>query len=108
MMVDQHTVTSTYGTLTLFSDGSYSYTADQAAVEAITKDATVDDTFVYEIKDDDDINASTANLVITITGINDDIVAVDDTDSVNEGESVNRNNTSEYSLDYDDTDTDSG
>ena len=101
------TVTSTYGTLTLFSDGSYTYTADQAAVEAITKDATVDDTFVYEIKDDDDINASTANLVITITGINDAIVAVDDTDSVNEGESVNRNNTSEYSLDYDDTDTDS-
>ena len=74
----------------MFSDGSYTYTADQAAVEAITKDATVDDTFVYEIKDDDDINASTANLVITITGINDAIVAVDDTDSVNEDATVTK------------------
>ena len=66
------------------------------------------DTFVYEIKDDDDVNASTANIVVTITGINDDIIAVNDTDSVDEGKSVTRGNTSEYSLDYDDTDTDSG
>ena len=101
-------ITGTYGTLTLYSTGEYSYTADQSAAEAITKDATVTDTFVYEIKDDDDVNASTANLVVTITGINDDITAVDDTDSVDEGKSVTRGNTSEHSLDYDDTDTDSG
>ena len=36
--------------------------------------------------DDADKNASTANLVITIIGANDAITAVDDTDSVNEGE----------------------
>ena len=101
-------IVGTYGTLTLYSTGEYSYTADQSAAEAITKDATVTDTFVYEIKDDDDVNASTANIVVTITGINDDIIAVDDTDSVDEGKSVTRGNTSEYSLDYDDTDTDSG
>ena len=99
-------ITGTYGTLTLYSTGEYSYTADQSAAEAITKDATVTDTFVYEIKDDDDVNASTANIVITITGINDDIIAVDDTDSVTEGATVTRGYDSTYSLDYDDTDVD--
>ena len=100
------TVTGTYGTLTIYDDGEYSYNANNA--EAVTKDATVTDTFVYEIKDDADKNASTANLVITIIGANDAITAVDDTDSVNEGEAVTRGPTSEYSLDYDDTDIDSG
>ena len=100
------TVTGTYGTLTIYDDGEYSYNANNA--EAVTKDATVTDTFVYEIKDDADVNASTANLVITIIGANDAITAVDDTDSVNEGEAVTRGPTSAYSLDYDDTDIDSG
>ena len=100
------TVTGTYGTLTIYDDGEYSYNANNA--EAVTKDATVTDTFVYEIMDDADKNASTANLVITIIGANDAITAVDDTDSVNEGEAVTRGPTSEYSLDYDDTDIDGG
>ena len=100
------TVTGTYGTLTIYDDGEYSYNANNA--EAVTKDATVTDTFVYEIMDDADKNASTANLVITIIGANDAITAVNDTDSVNEGEAVTRGPTSEYSLDYDDTDIDSG
>ena len=102
------TVSGTYGTLTIYSNGRYSYAATAAAVEAVTKDATVTDTFVYEIKDDADKNASTANLLITIIGANDDITAVNDTDSVNEGEAVTRGPTSEYSLDYDDTDIDGG
>ena len=102
------TVSGTYGTLTIYSNGRYSYAATAAAVEAVTKDATVTDTFVYEIKDDADVNASTANLLITIIGANDAITAVNDTDSVNEGEAVTRGPTSEYSLDYDDTDIDGG
>ena len=101
------TVTGTYGTLTIYDDGEYSYNADNA--EEVTKDATVTDTFVYEIKDDvEDVNASTANLVITIIGANDAITADNDTDSVNEGEAVTRGPTSEYSLDYNDTDIDGG
>ena len=103
---ESQTVTGTYGTLTIHDDGEYSYEANNA--EAVTKDATVTDTFVYEIMDDLDKNASTANLVITIIGANDAITAVDDTDSVNEGEAVTRGPTSEYSLDYDDTDIDGG
>ncbi|MDB3946984.1 Ig-like domain-containing protein [Candidatus Pelagibacter sp.] len=101
-------IVGTYGTLTLYSTGQYSYTPNNTTAQAITKDATVTETFVYEIKDDADVNASTANLVFTITGLNDDITAVDDTDSVDEGTSVIRDNTSTSSLDYDDTDPDSG
>ena len=101
-------VVGTYGTLTLYSTGQYSYTPNNTTAQAITKDATVTETFVYEIKDDADVNASTANLVFTITGLNDDITAVDDADSVDEGTSVIRDNTSTSSLDYDDTDPDSG
>ena len=101
-------ISGTYGTLTLYSTGQYSYTPNNTTAQAITKDATVTETFVYEIKDDADVNASTANLVFTITGLNDDITAVDDTDSVDEGTSVIRDNTSTSSLDYDDTDPDSG
>ena len=73
-------IVGTYGTLTLYSTGQYSYTPNNTTAQAITKDATVTETFVYEIKDDADVNASTANLVFTITGVNDDITAVDDTD----------------------------
>ena len=101
-------ISGTYGTLTLYSTGQYSYTPDNTTAQALTDGATATETFVYEIKDDDDVNASTANLVFTITGVNDDITAVDDTDSVDEGTSVVRGNTTTYSLDYDDTDPDSG
>ena len=101
-------ISGTYGTLTLYSTGQYSYTPNNTTAQALTDGATATETFVYEIKDDDDVNASTANLVFTITGVNDDITAVDDTDSVDEGTSVVRGNTTTYSLDYDDTDPDSG
>jgi VCBS repeat-containing protein len=101
-------IVGTYGTLTLYSTGQYSYTPNNTTAQTITKDATVTETFVYEIKDDADVNASTANLVFTITGLNDDITAVDDTDSVDEGTSIIRDNTSASSLDYDDLDPDSG
>ena len=99
-------ISGTYGTLTLYSTGQYSYTPDNSTAQALDDGATATETFVYEIKDDDDVNASTANLVFTITGVNDDIVAVDDTDEVDEGSNVLRGNTSAYSLDYDDTDVD--
>ena len=45
----------------------------------------VTDVFTYTVKDDADKNASTATLTITVTGINDDITAVNDTDAVNAG-----------------------
>ena len=69
----------TYGTLTLNADGSYSYAATASAVEALAAGTTVNDTFTYTITDGD--QTSSAELVITVTGVNDaagfDIQATD-------------------------------
>ena len=65
------TIDGTYGTLTIYKTGQYSYTPDNATAQALAQDASVTDTFYYEIKDDGDVNASTATLVFTITGQND-------------------------------------
>ena len=82
------TIDGTYGTLTIYKTGQYSYTPDNATAQALAQDASVTDTFYYEIKDDSDVNASTATLIFTVTGVNDDPVAVADTDSVNEDATV--------------------
>ena len=74
-------VLGTYGTLTINANGSYSYTPDTAAAEALDKDDVVTEVFTYTVKDDNGVNSSTATLTFTITGVNDAIVAVDDTDS---------------------------
>ena len=65
------TIDGTYGTLTIYKTGQYSYTPDNATAQALAQDASVTDTFYYEIKDDSDVNASTATLIFTITGQND-------------------------------------
>ncbi len=97
-------VTGEYGTLVIGADGSYTYTADQTAADNLDKDQTATDTFVYTITDSNNATA-TANLVITITGVNDDPVGVDDTDSVNEDATVFKK-PSEDDVLNDDTDLD--
>ncbi|MDC3086377.1 Ig-like domain-containing protein [Pelagibacteraceae bacterium] len=99
-------VLGTYGTLTINADGSYSYTPNTAAAEALDKDDVVTEVFTYTVKDDDDKNSSTATLTFTITGVNDAIVAVDDTDSVDEDGTVTRLISDDQELDHDDTDVD--
>ncbi|MBW8186562.1 retention module-containing protein, partial [Shewanella nanhaiensis] len=64
------TLEGTYGTLTLNTDGSYSYTADQAAANALVEGQVVTETFTYTMSDGNG-NTDTAELVITITGTND-------------------------------------
>jgi VCBS repeat-containing protein len=64
-------VAGTYGTLTLNGDGSYSYVADQA--DALAAGVTVTDTFSYTVSDG--LHADTADLVITVKGVNDAPVA---------------------------------
>ena len=89
------------------ADGSYEYVANQAAADALDPGDQVTDVFTYTVKDDADKNASIATLTITVTGINDDITAVDDTDAVNAGATITqevRSDTQE--LDHDDTDPD--
>ena len=94
----------TYGTLTVNADGSYSYVADQAAADALDDGDTVTDVFNYTVFDGTDTD--TATLTITVTGVDDDITAVDDTDTVVEGASIARAVDSEYDIDSDDVDLD--
>ncbi len=99
------TVTGTYGQLTIGSDGSYVYSANQTAAEALAAGAQEDDVFTYRITDGS--ATDTATLTITVTGVNDAPVAVDDTDSVNENETVTKTGSQNDVLN-DDTDTDTG
>ncbi|WP_338424246.1 beta strand repeat-containing protein [Sphingopyxis kveilinensis] len=65
---------STYGTLTLNSDGSYSYTLDNAnsVVQGLSAGETLTEIFTYTITDGDG-DPSTTTLTITINGANDGV-----------------------------------
>ena len=77
-----------YGTLTLNADGSYSYAATAAAVDALAAGETADDVFTYTVTD----GAATdqAELRITVTGANDAPKATVSIDEVPENGSINR------------------
>ena len=100
-------LTGTYGQLTLNANGSYTYNANQAAATALPADATVTDVFTYTVTNSGG-GADFATLTITITGINDAPVAVDDTDAVNEDATIARGDASSYDIESDDTDADTG
>ncbi|SBV34979.1 protein of unknown function [uncultured Sphingopyxis sp.] len=65
---------STYGTLTLNADGSYSYALDNAnsAVQGLSAGQTLTETFTYTITDGDG-DPATTTLTITINGANDGV-----------------------------------
>ncbi|NOS88637.1 MAG: DUF4347 domain-containing protein, partial [Methylococcaceae bacterium] len=65
-------VAGSYGTLTLNSDGNYSYALDNnlISVQALAFGQTVTDVFSYTVKDSAGANATTT-LTVTITGTND-------------------------------------
>jgi VCBS repeat-containing protein len=71
----------TYGTLTLSSNGTYSY-ALSAAAQSLGLGDSAQDSFSYTVSDND--GSDTGTLVVTITGRNDAPVA--DTDSIEAGE----------------------
>ena len=96
-------VTGTYGTLTIGADGSYTYVADQAAADALDAGDSANDVFVYTLSDG--TATTTANIVITVLGINDTPVAVDDTDVVTENQTVTKTGAQDDVLN-DDTDAD--
>lgn len=81
---------STQGaTVNVNADGSYSYDPTAAPMlQALTMGATVDDTFTYTISDLFGAT-DTATVTITVTGVNDPPVAVDDSDSTDEDTVVN-------------------
>ena len=79
--------------MTIGADGSYTYTANQAAADALDAGSpsdTVTDVFTYTVSDG--TNSTTATLTITVTGVNDPVTAVDDYAVVNEDGNVNVGN----------------
>ena len=97
------TVTGTYGTLTIGADGTYTYVADQSAADDLDAGDIVTDSFTYTVSDG--TATDTATLIITVTGINDAPVAVDDTDSVNQNTTGTRSSGSKLLM-ADDSDVD--
>ena len=81
-----------YGTISIFGDGSYSYALDNGnvTVQALGVSETLTEIFSYSIADGNGSTA-TSTLTITITGTNDGPVADDDSYSVAEDGSVTIN-----------------
>ena len=95
--------TGTYGTLRIGADGTYDYVADQSAADALDPGDIVTDSFTYTVSDGTDTDTET--LIVTVIGINDAPVGVNDTDSVNEDATITESSGSEL-LVADDTDAD--
>ncbi|WP_404325358.1 Ig-like domain-containing protein [Cobetia sp. UIB-001] len=76
---DAAVVEGTYGTLTLNSDGSYSYVLDTTspAVQSLNNGETEEDTFTYVITDADG-DSDTATLTITVEGSTDGVPTITD------------------------------
>ena len=73
-------LTGTYGQLTLNSNGSYTYVANQDAADALDSGDVVTDSFNYTVSDG--TVTDIAVIEITVIGINDSPVADDETGSV--------------------------
>uniref|UniRef100_UPI00234C2463 VCBS domain-containing protein n=1 Tax=Desulfovibrio sp. Fe33 TaxID=3020842 RepID=UPI00234C2463 len=68
-----------YGTLTVFSDGSYEYVLDETLADPLRQGQIVQEQFNYTAVDPDGNQSNAATLTITITGTNDAPDAFDDT-----------------------------
>ncbi|MEA3016236.1 MAG: hypothetical protein QOI38_958 [Sphingomonadales bacterium] len=82
------TYVGTYGTLTLAADGSYTYVPG-AAAQGLDTSETAQDVFSYAASDG--TASDTANLTVTITGLNDAPVANDDVNVTDENSPVSGN-----------------
>ncbi|WP_319543692.1 tandem-95 repeat protein [uncultured Pseudodesulfovibrio sp.] len=77
------TIVGTYGTLTIDADGEYSYVADLEAANRLDSGSDpVDDVFTYTVSDGD--VPVTATLTISVSGVNDTPVAVNDVNTASE------------------------
>src|SRR5207249_4914630 len=76
------TFAGTYGSLSLAADGSYTYTLNTAGVQRSEERRVGKDSSGYQATDGS--TSSSANLVVTITGVNDAPVAHDDAASMTE------------------------
>ena len=76
-------MTGSYGQLTLNSNGSYTYVANQSAADALDVGDTVTDVFNYTVSDGNG-GTDIATITITIHGANDAPVAANNTGTINE------------------------
>jgi VCBS repeat-containing protein len=76
-------VTGTYGTLTIGANGTYTYVANQTVADDLDAGDKATDVFTYRITDTTGAT-STADITITVTGINDVPTASDKTVSTTE------------------------
>ncbi len=75
------TTAGTFGSLTLGTDGQYTYNLDQSKAQFLDDGESRTDTFTYTIVDADG-DPREGQVVITITGRNDAPVALDDTNFI--------------------------
>ncbi|MAB54827.1 MAG: hypothetical protein CMN93_02810, partial [Synechococcus sp. CPC35] len=97
-------LTGTYGALTVSSDGSYTYNANQTAADALAEGATAVDVFTYTLSDGTDEDLG--ELAITVTGTNNAPTGSDDSKPVNENDSINITATSGVLINDTDVDGD--
>jgi VCBS repeat-containing protein len=71
-----------YGTLTIGANGSYRYVSDESAQDALDAGDKVTDSFAYTVSDGS--ATSTANLVVTVIGVNDTPTATNNTVTISE------------------------
>ncbi len=82
------TYVGTYGTLTIAADGSYTYVPG-AGAQGLDVGETAQDVFTYAATDG--TASDSATLTVTVSGLNDAPVAVDDTNATDENSPVSGN-----------------
>src|SRR3569623_3471629 len=80
-------IIGTYGTLHLAADGTYSYTADSAAAEALPQGQAASDVFSYTVTDTQG-ETTTSKQTFDITGVDDAGVAGDDSNGTLENAAI--------------------
>ena len=88
------------GTLTLNTDGTFSYTHDGSE--------TTTDSFTYTVDDSAGATSNVATVSITVTPVNDDPVANDDSITVDEGGTATVLDSTEATVQANDTDAEDG
>ncbi len=86
-----NSINGNYGAITIGTNGAYTYTIDETnvSVQALrVTGQTLSDAFVYTMTDTAGAT-SQATITITITGVNDTPIAVDDTDTAVEAGGLN-------------------
>ncbi|MCP4596116.1 VCBS domain-containing protein, partial [Neptuniibacter sp.] len=80
-------ITGTYGTLSIQSNGDYTYTIDtsNSEVNALNRGESLSDIFTYTLQDADG-SLSNTTITITIDGVSEPIVTIEDSNAETDGD----------------------